>query len=158
MSPRLVWGYVLCEQTANLLRICSCDKLCYCCVPIFIATGVCRVLCMHWVSRVTMSCHGHDRFRRCSAVGLPSVCSGVLSGVSPRLDTRTFCHRLQPPLAILSLVFLTLVYSFFLTFVLFIHSYLTRCSLPIRDTCQSQLIRLQTLRPAASQPHVAAVY
>ena len=65
---------------------------------------------------------------------------------------------LQPPLAILSLVFLTLVYSFFLTFVLFIHSYLTRCSLPIRDTCQSQLIRLQTLRPAASQPHVAAVY
>lgn len=75
----IVFGYA-----ANQLR--------YCCVPIFIATGVCRVLCMHWVSRVTVT-----------IVSVAAVqwvflafAQGVLSGVSPRLDTRTFCHTWLP--------------------------------------------------------------
>ena len=68
------------------------DQLRYCCVPIFIATGVCRVLCMHWVSRVTVT-----------IVSVAAVqwvflafAQGVLSGVSPRLDTRTFLSHVAP--------------------------------------------------------------
>ena len=45
-------------------------------------------MCMHWVSRVTVT-----------IVSVAAVqwvflafAQGVLSGVSPRLDTRTFCH------------------------------------------------------------------
>ena len=67
------------------------DQLRYCCVPIFIATGVCRVLCMHWVSRVTVT-----------IVSVAAVqwvflafAQGVLSGVSPRLDTSLLSQKVQ---------------------------------------------------------------